>query len=43
MDGKVTLRGPVKDAQEMQEIQKVAQQAGAGSLDNQLEVKAANQ
>jgi hyperosmotically inducible protein len=41
VDGKVTLRGPVKTAEEREQIATIAQQslAGAGQLDNQLEVK----
>ncbi len=42
-NGKVTLRGPVKDQQEQKTIESVVQQMGVTSLDNQLEVKATNQ
>ena len=42
-NGKVTLRGPVKNHQELDAIQSIAQQAGASSIDNQLEVEATNQ
>ncbi len=39
VDGKVTLRGPVKNQEEMRKIGHKAQQiAGAGNVDNQLEV-----
>ena len=39
-DGKVTLRGPVKSADEKTQIEKLAQEvAGAGNVDNQLEVQ----
>jgi len=41
--GKVTLRGPVGSDQERDTIARLVQQAGAQSVDNQLEVKAANQ
>ena len=42
--GKVTLRGPVKTQEEQQSIASTAQSiAGAGSVDNQLEVKSTNQ
>lgn len=39
--GKVTLRGPVKTAAEREQVAALAQQtlAGAGVLDNQLEIK----
>jgi hypothetical protein len=44
VDGKVTLRGPVKSAEEQQAIVSTAQKlAGPAGVDNQLEVKAANQ
>lgn len=40
VNGKVTLRGPVASEQEKQTIQAEAERiAGAGSVDNQLEVK----
>jgi hypothetical protein len=39
-DGKVTLRGKVKDQSEKDQIQKIAERvAGAGHVDNQLEVE----
>lgn len=39
-DGKVTLRGPVKTAAEKATIAKIAKkEAGAATIDNQLEVK----
>jgi len=38
-DGKVTLRGVVKDKNEKDQIQKIAERvAGAGKVDNQLEI-----
>ena len=41
-DGKVTLRGPVKTAEEKAQIDKLAKSAaGAAKVDNQLEIKAA--
>jgi hypothetical protein len=44
VNGKVTLRGPVKTAEEKQAVQAVAQSvAGAATVDNQLEVKAQTQ
>ena len=43
IDGKVTLRGPVKNAEELNTIQSIARQAGVTSLDSQLEVKTTNQ
>jgi osmotically-inducible protein OsmY len=44
VNGKVTLRGPVKTAEEKQAVQSAAESvAGAASVDNQLEVKAQNQ
>jgi osmotically-inducible protein OsmY len=43
VDGKVTLRGPVKTQQERDLINQIAQQQGVSSLDNQLEVKQAKQ
>jgi len=40
-DGKVTLRGPVKSADEKKQIQEMAVAvAGEGNVDNQLEVEA---
>jgi len=43
VNGKVTLRGPVKNDGEAKAIADVAQSiAGAGSVDNQLETKANN-
>ena len=39
-DGKVTLRGPVKTAEEKSQIASIAEKVqGASSVDNQLEVK----
>jgi osmotically-inducible protein OsmY len=39
INGKVTLRGPVKSAEERAAIERAASQvAGAGSVDNQLEI-----
>jgi hyperosmotically inducible protein len=39
-DGKVTLRGPVKSADEKAQIEKLAQEvAGPANVDNQLEVQ----
>ena len=40
-DGKVTLRGPVKTAEEREQVATLAQQAltGGGLVENQLEVK----
>ena len=39
-DGKVTLRGPVKSADEKTQIEKLAHEvAGAANVDNQLEVQ----
>ena len=43
IDGKVTLRGPVKTQQERDLINQIAEQEGVSSLDNQLEVKQAKQ
>lgn len=42
-DGKVTLRGPVKTAEEREQVAAVAQQAlgGTSLVDNQLEIKQA--
>ena len=37
-DGKVTLRGPVKSAQERSAIGVAAKKFAAGRVDNQLEV-----
>lgn len=42
-DGKVTLRGPVNNATEKRTIASIAQQVANGTIDDQLEVKAANQ
>ncbi len=39
VDGKVTLRGAVKTAEERSTIDSIVQQAGPSSLDNQLEVE----
>ncbi len=39
IDGKVTLRGPVKTDEERRMVNQIAQEEGAVSLDNQLEVK----
>lgn len=43
VDGKVTLRGPVKTQQERDLINKITQQEGVSSLNDQLEVKQAKQ
>ncbi|HTL59974.1 MAG TPA: BON domain-containing protein [Candidatus Limnocylindrales bacterium] len=43
INGKVTLRGPVKNRQELETIQSIVQQAGVSSFDNQLEIEATNQ
>lgn len=43
VNGKVTLRGPVKTQQELDLIDRIAQHEGVRSLDNQLEVKQAKQ
>jgi osmotically-inducible protein OsmY len=44
INGKVTLRGPVKTPKEQQTILAIAKGvAGDGSVDNQTEVKAVNQ
>lgn len=44
VNGKVTLRGPVQSAEEQQAVFTAAQNAaGQAAVDNQLEVKAANQ
>jgi hyperosmotically inducible periplasmic protein len=41
-DGKVTLRGPVKTADEKAQIEKFAQEvAGAGNVDSQIEIEPA--
>jgi len=41
-DGKVTLRGPVKSAEERETLERIARDvAGEGNVDNQLEVAAA--
>lgn len=42
-DGKVTLRGPVKNSQEKSTIESIVQRAGVNSFDDQLEVKETNQ
>jgi osmotically-inducible protein OsmY len=43
VDGKVTLRGPVKNDQEAKAVADAAQSvAGAGVINNQLEVKTTN-
>lgn len=39
-NGKVTLRGPVQNDQELKTIETIVQQAGVTTFDNQLEVKA---
>jgi osmotically-inducible protein OsmY len=39
VDGKVTLRGPVKTAEEREQIAALAQLASGGVVNNQLEVK----
>lgn len=39
VNGKVTLRGPVKSAQERSIINGIVQKVGPSSLDNQLEVE----
>ena len=42
-NGQVTLRGPVKNAQEKAKIDQLAKSAGGGAkIDDQLEVKGAN-
>jgi hyperosmotically inducible protein len=42
-DGKVTLRGPVKTADEKAQIEKFAQEvAGATNVDSQIEIEPAN-
>ena len=43
LNGKVTLRGPVNNDQEKQAIESAVKQAGVTAVDDQLEVKAANQ
>jgi osmotically-inducible protein OsmY len=44
VNGKVTLRGPVKDAQEQQAIEAAVKGVtGVASVDNQVEVKTLNQ
>jgi osmotically-inducible protein OsmY len=40
VEGKVTLRGPVKTAEERSTIDSIVQQASPSSSDNQLEVEA---
>jgi hyperosmotically inducible periplasmic protein len=42
IDGKVTVRGPVKNEQERESIAAIVQQTGASAVDNQLEVKTNN-
>jgi len=42
MGGKVTLRGPVNTEAEKDAIESAVKQAGAVSVDNQLEVKSTN-
>ena len=42
-NGKVTLRGPVKNEQERKAIESIAQQTQGATVDNQLEVKGTNQ
>lgn len=42
-NGRVTLRGPVKNQQELETIRSILQQAGATAIDNQLEIKETNQ
>jgi hyperosmotically inducible protein len=42
VNGKVTLRGPVKTDQERKVIDQLAHQQGVSSVDNELEVKTAN-
>jgi hyperosmotically inducible periplasmic protein len=42
-EGKITLRGPVKSEEEKNQIASIAQGAGAGSVENQLEVKQATE
>lgn len=43
-DGKVTLHGPVNSAEEKMKIEKLAKTvAGDAKVDNQLEIKAADQ
>ncbi len=42
VDGKVTLRGPVNTDQEKQTIEAAVKQAGAATVDNQLEIKTNN-
>jgi hyperosmotically inducible periplasmic protein len=39
VDGKVTLRGPVNNSQEKQDIEAAAKKAGGNNIDNQLEIK----
>lgn len=43
INGKVTLRGPVKTADEQKTINSIVQQQGVTSVDDQLEVKATQQ
>ena len=42
-NGKVTLRGPVKNEQERKAVESIAQQTQGATVDNQLEVKGTNQ
>jgi hyperosmotically inducible periplasmic protein len=42
-NGRVTLRGPVKNQQELETIRSILQQAGVTAIDNQLEIKETNQ
>src|SRR4051794_3552238 len=43
LNGKVTLRGPVKSEEERKTIDALAQKAGGGPVDDQLEVTAGTQ
>jgi osmotically-inducible protein OsmY len=43
IDGKVTLRGPVKSTKEKTTIESIMQLAGVSTFDDQLEVKESNQ
>jgi hyperosmotically inducible periplasmic protein len=42
-NGRVTLRGPVKNQQDLETIRSILQQAGVTAIDNQLEIKETNQ